>query len=117
VPEGSFVASWIRHFWSGLRNSLQVGARKYRMIPLPEFKLAEDSFKTRDAHANQMRDKQTKDLATDIDVNESYGMEHGFEVIRNALFQQRTNPYLIREFMLAADLREHTLDPGYRLVF
>jgi hypothetical protein len=89
--------------------------------PLPGFQLAEGSFKTRDAHANLqvtfMRHTQTGDLAADIDIDESSGIEHGFEVIRNAVFRKRTNPYLIREFMLAADLREHTLDPGYGFVF
>ncbi|MEN6600829.1 MAG: hypothetical protein ABFD86_00325 [Bryobacteraceae bacterium] len=88
--------------------------------PLPGFELAEGSFKTRDAHANLqvtfMRNTQTDELAADIDIDESAGIEHGFEVIRNAIFQQRTNPYLIREFMLSADLIEHTLDPGYRFV-
>ena len=89
--------------------------------PLPGFQLAEGSFKTRDAHANLqvtfMRHTQTGDLAADIDIDESSGIEHGFEVVRNAIFRKRTNPYLIREFMLTADLREHTLDPGYRFVF
>lgn len=89
--------------------------------PLPDFQLAEGSFKTRDAHANLqvtfMRHTQTGDLAADIDIDESSGIEHGFEVIRNAIFRKRTNPYLVREFMLTADLREHTLDPGYRFVF
>ena len=89
--------------------------------PLPGFRLAEGSFKTRDAHANLqvtfMRHTQTGDLAADIDIDESSGIEHGFEVFRNAIFRKRTNPYLIREFMLTADFREHTLDPGYRFVF
>jgi hypothetical protein len=89
--------------------------------PLPGFRLAEGSFKTRDAHANLqvtfMRHTQTGELAADIDIDESSGIEHGFEVISNATFRQRTNPYLIREFMLSADLMEHTLDPGYRFVF
>lgn len=89
--------------------------------PLPGFRLAEGSFKTRDAHANLqvtfMRHTQTGDLAADIDIDESSGIEHGFEVLSNAIFRKRTNPYLIREFMLTADFREHTLDPGYRFVF
>ncbi|MFN0164931.1 MAG: hypothetical protein ACKV22_00750 [Bryobacteraceae bacterium] len=89
--------------------------------PLPGFQLAEGSFKTRDAHANLqvtfMRSTQTNDLAADIDIDEFSGIEHGFEVIRNAVFRKRTNPYLIREFLLNADLREHSLDPGYRFVF
>jgi len=88
--------------------------------PLPGFQLAEGSFKTRDPHANLqvtfMRNTQTGALAADIDIDESSGIEHGFEVIRNAVFRKRTNPYLIREFMLSVDPREHTLDPGYRFV-
>ena len=89
--------------------------------PLPGFQQAEGSFKSRDAHANIqftfMRQNDTGRLAADIDIDEASGIEHGFEVIRNALFRQRTNPYLIREFLLAADFQEHTLDPGYRFVF
>ncbi len=89
--------------------------------PLPGFQLAEGSFKTRDAHANLqvtfMRDTQTAEMAADIDIDEFSGIEHGFEVIRNAVFRKRTNPYVIREFLLSADLRERSLDPGYRFVF
>jgi hypothetical protein len=89
--------------------------------PLPGFVLAEGSFKTRDAHANLqitfMREKGGDALAADIDIDEASGIEHGFEVIRNATFKKKTNPYLIREFMLAAELREKTMDPGYRFVF
>jgi hypothetical protein len=89
--------------------------------PLESFQLTGDSFKTRDAHANLqvtfMRHQETGQLAADIDIDESSGIEHGFEVIRNALFRKRTNPYLIREFMLSADLLERSLDPGYTFVF
>ena len=45
------------------------------------------------------------------------GIEHGFEVIRNAVFDKRTNPFLIREFMSAADLSGHSLCPEYRFTF
>jgi len=45
------------------------------------------------------------------------GIEHGFEVIRNATFRKRTNPYLIREFLLSADPIERSLDPGYQFRF
>jgi len=105
-----------------LRNSLiYKSAPEILHEPLPGFDLAEGSFKSRDAHANLqvtfMRKRETGELAADIDIDESAGIEHGFEVIRNAVFQKRTNPYLIREFLLAADFREHTLDPGYRFVF
>ncbi len=104
-----------------LRNSpLYKSAPEMLHEPLPGFQLAEGSFKTRDPHANLqvtfMRNVETGALAADIDIDESAGIEHGFEVIRNALFRKRTNPYLIREFMLSADMREHTLDPGYRFV-
>lgn len=89
--------------------------------PLDGFQLAEGSFKSRDAHANLqvtfMREEETNQLAADIDIDESSGIEHGFEVIRNATFRSRTNPFLIREFLLSADPIEKSLDPGYRFRF
>jgi len=89
--------------------------------PLPGFQMAEGSFKSRDAHANLqmtfMREIATGDLAADIDIDESSGIKHGFEVIRNATFRNRTNPYLIREFLLNADPVKRSLDPGYRFRF
>jgi hypothetical protein len=96
-------------------------AKDWLHEPLDGFKLIGNSFKTRDAHANLqvtfMRHEQTGQLAADIDIDESSGIEHGFEVIENAVFRRRTNPYLIREFMLSADPRERSLDPGYEFVF
>jgi len=56
-------------------------------------------------------------MAADIDIDESSGIEHGLEVIDNALFKKRTNPYLIREFLLSADPLNRSLDPGYAFVF
>jgi hypothetical protein len=89
--------------------------------PLPGFQLAEGSFKSRDPHANLqvtfMRENETQELAADIDIDESSGIEHGFEVIRNAAFRSRTNPFLIREFLLSADPIKKSLDPGYRFRF
>jgi hypothetical protein len=89
--------------------------------PLPGFQLAEGSFKSRDAHANLqitfMRAAGSDGLAADIDIDESSGIEHGFEVIRNAVFRKKTNPYLIREFLLSADPLHRSLDPGYRFQF
>jgi hypothetical protein len=89
--------------------------------PLPGFQMAEGSFKSRDAHANLqvtfMREIATGELAADIDIDEASGIEHGFEVIRNATFRKRTNPYLIREFLLSADPSTRSLDPGYRFRF
>jgi len=85
--------------------------------PLSNFRL-EDSFKSRDAHANLqvtfMRHKQTGALCADVDIDESSGIEHGFEVIRNALIDGRTNPYLIRELMILSDPVEKVLAPGYQ---
>lgn len=79
------------------------------------------SFKSRDPHANLqltfMRHDATGRFAADIDIDESSGIEHGLEVIHNAVFRSRTNPYLIREFLLAADPVGFTLDPGYDFVF
>jgi hypothetical protein len=89
--------------------------------PLPGFEMAEGSFKSRDAHANLqvtfMRETATGNLAADIDIDESSGIEHGLEVFRNATFRKRTNPYLIREFLLIADPIARALDPGYRFRF
>ena len=88
---------------------------------LPGFEMAEGSFKSRDAHANIqitfMREKATGGLGADIDIDESSGIKHGLEVIKNATFKSRTNPYLIREFLLSADPIERSLDPGYRFRF
>jgi len=89
--------------------------------PLPGFQMAEGSFKSRDPHANLqvtfMREIATGNLAADIDIDESAGIEHGLEVIRNATFRKRTNPYLIREFLLSADPIDRSLDPGYQFRF
>ena len=89
--------------------------------PLEGFVMAEGSFKSRDAHANLqvtfMREIATGELAADIDIDEASGIKHGFEVIRNATFRKRTSPYLIREFLLSADPRARSLDPGYKFRF
>ena len=103
------------------RSPLFKSAKETLHEPLPGFELAEGSFKSRDAHANLqvtfMRDPATGILAADIDIDESAGIEHGFEVVRNALFRSRTNPYLIREFMATADPIHHTLAPPYSFIF
>jgi hypothetical protein len=89
--------------------------------PIAGFEMTGLSFKTRDAHANLqvtfMRHKETGRVAADIDIDESSGIRHGFEVIRNAVSRNRTNPYLIREFLLSADPRNRSLDPGYGFAF
>jgi len=103
------------------RSSLFKSAPEALHEPLPGFQMAEGSFKSRDAHANLqvtfMREIATGNLAADIDIDESSGIQHGLEVIRNATFRNRTNPYLIREFLLSADPIKRSLDPGYRFRF
>jgi hypothetical protein len=89
--------------------------------PPPGFAPPTESFKSKDPHANMqitfMQEMATGGLAADIDIDEASGIEHGFEVIRNAVFNNRTNPYLIREFMSAADLERRSLCPEYRFSF
>jgi len=110
---------------SNMQESLRLSG-KFRSAPnklhepLANHQL-EESFKTRDDHANLqvtfMRHKQTGVLSADVDIDESNGIEHGFEVIRNAITDGRTNPYVIRELMLQSQPVEKVLDPGYRFVF
>jgi hypothetical protein len=89
--------------------------------PPPGFSKPIESFKSRDPHANLqitfMKELAAGGLAADIDIDEASGIEHGFEVIRNAVFNNRTNPYLIREFMNAADLEKRSLRPEYHFTF
>jgi hypothetical protein len=79
-----------------------------------------NSFKSRDAHGNLqvtfMRQIDSDVMWADIDIDEASGFEHGFEVIRNAIVDGRTNPYLIRELLLLA-LDHQSIDPGYDFVF
>jgi hypothetical protein len=90
--------------------------------PPPGFAMSvHGSFKSRDPHANLqvtfMTEVATGTLVADIDIDESSGIEHGFEVFRNAVFKKRTNPYLIREFLNAADFVGHSLSPDYQFTF
>jgi hypothetical protein len=106
-----------------LRNSvLYKSAKDDLHDPLKGYtKSVEGSFKSHDAHANiQVTFQQeigTGVLAADIDIDESSGIGHGFEVIHNATFNKRTNPYLIREFMASADRIKQTLTPPYSFTF
>ncbi|MFN0102631.1 MAG: hypothetical protein ACKV2U_11140 [Bryobacteraceae bacterium] len=82
--------------------------------PLPGFELRA-SFKSRDANANiqftLMREVATGRLAADIDIDESSGIEHGFEVFRNHITGGKTNPYQVHQLLLLTEL-----DPGYQLL-
>lgn len=79
-----------------------------------------NSFKSRDPHANLqvtfMQQIDSDVMWADIDIDEASGFEHGFEVIRNAVVDGRTNPYLVRELLLLA-LDHQPIDPGYDFVF
>jgi hypothetical protein len=104
------------------KSTLYKSAKNDLHEPLDGYrKSVEGSFKSHDAHANIqvtfLEHIATGALAADIDIDESSGIEHGFEVIRNAVFRNRTNPYLIREFMASADRVKQTLTPPYSFVF
>lgn len=75
------------------------------------------SFKTRDAHGSLQltffRRGESGDVYTvDADIDEAGGIDHLFEVVRNAL-TRKTHPYDVREILIAAQ----GLDPGYSFVF
>jgi hypothetical protein len=89
--------------------------------PPDGFVLTAQSFKSRDAHGNLqvtfMRHVDTGELAADIDIDKAGGIEHGLEVIGNAVLNNRTNPYAVRELLLATDPIGRSLDPGYQFRF
>ena len=89
--------------------------------PLEGYEMLEPSYKSRDEHANiqvtLMQHTDTQELAADIDIDEARGLQHGFEVLRNKIGKRRTNPYLVRELLLAGDPLRRSLDPKYRFVF
>jgi hypothetical protein len=75
------------------------------------------SFKTKDAHGSlQLTFFQSReageDYLVDADIDEAQGLEHLFEVMRNAVTGP-TNPYNVREILIAAQ----GIDPGYRFRF
>jgi hypothetical protein len=79
-----------------------------------------DSFKSDDANGNVqvtfMRQAASGALWADIDIDEATGLRHGFEVIRNAITDGRTNPYLVREILLRTSPADNPIDPGYDFV-
>ena len=104
------------------RSPLFTSANGSLHAPLPGYAMANvPSFKSRDAHANIqvtfMTHTDTGAMAADIDIDEASGIEHGFEVIKNAVFRRRTNPYLIREFMAIAARQHRSLRPTYSFLF
>ena len=89
--------------------------------PFDGYEMLDLSYKSKDSHAHiqvtLMQHEETKELAADIDIDEARGFQHGLEVIRNRVGNQRTNPYLVREFLLLQDRARKSLDPKYCFVF
>lgn len=83
--------------------------------------VTEQSFKSVDPFGNLqvtiLRHIETGHLAADIDIDKAAGFRHGLEVIGNAVLNNRTNPYAVRELLLATDLVGHSLNPGYEFEF
>lgn len=69
------------------------------------------SFKTGDHYGNLQLTFFTKNdnWLADIDIDDAAGIEHVFQVIRNAMPGQSTHPYDIHEILLAFQ----QIDPGY----
>lgn len=74
------------------------------------------SYKTKDAHGSLQltffRGLSAEDVIVDADIDEAQGLEHVFEVVRNAITGP-TNPCDVREILIASQ----GIDPGYRFVF
>ncbi len=72
------------------------------------------SFKTFDHYGNLQLTFFTdgKEWVADIDIDDASGLEHVFQVLRNALTGRPTHPYDIHEILVYYQ----ELDPGYRLI-
>jgi len=72
------------------------------------------SFKTDDHYGNLQLSFFTNgtDWVADIDIDNANGLEHVFQVVRNALSERPTHPYDIHEILVFYQ----KIDPGYRLV-
>ena len=72
------------------------------------------SFKTPDSYGNLQLTFfcNGTDWVADIDIDDAGGLEHAFQVIRNAVTGQPTHPYNIHQILLYWQ----ELDPGYRLI-
>lgn len=77
------------------------------------FELA-GSFKTADMYGNLQVTLFTKgeETVADIDIDDAAGLQHVFQVLRNAVTGAPTHPYNIRDILI----RHQEIDPGYRFV-
>lgn len=71
------------------------------------------SYKTNDRYGNLQLSffSNGADWVADIDIDDAGGLEHVFQVLRNALEQRPTHPYDIHEILISYQ----KIDPGYRL--
>ena len=85
--------------------------------PLPGYHKV-SSFKTFDHYGNlqlsfQRRGDTGNDYVVDVDIDDAQGIEHIFQVVRNAVAGP-TNPYNIHDILL----QQHPqVDPAYQFVF
>ncbi len=79
--------------------------------PSPGFTLV-DSYKTPDHYGNLQLTfaRNLPEWSVDMDIDDAQGLEHIFQVVRNAASGQPTHPYDIHEILV--EFQE--LDPGYR---
>ena len=72
------------------------------------------SFKSTDHFANLQLTffAQGDQWMADIDIDDANGVEHLFQVLRNAITGRPTHPYEIHELLVSYQ----KLDPGYTLV-
>lgn len=72
------------------------------------------SFKTEDRYGNLQLSFfiNADDCVVDVDIDDAAGLEHVFQVLRNALTGRPTHPYDIHEILVA----HQKLDPGYHFL-
>lgn len=81
--------------------------------PPDGFSLA-GSYKTPDRYGNLQLTffAKDEDWVADIDIDDANGLEHSFQVLRNALTGRPTHPFDIQQILL----KDQEIDPGYRLI-
>lgn len=102
----------------GVKNSVQEGIFHPVSGLLhrpPDGFLEAGSFKTPDRYGNLQLTffSNGADWVADVDIDDAGGIEHVFQVLRNALTGRPTHPYDIHQILV----RHQELDPGYRLMF
>jgi hypothetical protein len=93
---------------AGLFREVSGGAHEYK-----DFVLG-GSYKTNDSYGNLQLTFFTKaeETIADIDIDDAAGLEHVFQVVRNAVTRRPTHPYYIHDILL----RYQEIDPGYKFV-